>query len=75
MPETTNEGLKIKLQNVALWAMGLGLFLLLANQLLEGAPILKKIPLLDNLSNEIGFALLIAAILIFTTKKMIQRGV
>src|SRR5271165_2202455 len=72
MPDAPYDGegiIRIRLQNVALWALVLGLIVLLANQLLEGVPEFKKIPLVETLSNEIGFALLIAAILVFTTEK------
>jgi hypothetical protein len=60
--------LRNALQNVGLWALSFGSLILLVSQLLHGTAVMKN-PLIENLSNEIGFALLIAAILLLTTEK------
>jgi hypothetical protein len=55
-----------KLQNIALWAAVTGLILLIIAQYFNDNVRVKTI---DELGKEIGFALLIAAILVFTTEK------
>jgi hypothetical protein len=60
--------LRSALQNVGLWALSCGFFILLVSQLLHDTAVFK-VSMIETLSNEIGFALLIAAILVLTTEK------
>jgi hypothetical protein len=62
------ESLIAKLQNIGLWAAVVGMILLLVAQFLSGSTN-ENIKTIDELAKEIGFALLIAAVLVFTTER------
>jgi hypothetical protein len=60
--------LRNALQNVGLWALSCGFFILLVATLFKDTEFFKT-EIIKTLSNEIAFALLIAAILVLTTEK------
>ena len=62
------QSLIVKLQNIGLWAAVVGLILLLVAQFLSGSSN-EQVKTIDELAKEIGFALLIAAVLVFTTER------
>ena len=63
-----DEAFRTKLMNIGLWAAVIGMILLFVAQLLNGST-REEVKTLDELAKEIGFALLIAAVLVFTTEK------